>query len=319
MPNFKSATVVRKEQASDRAWSFHLKLDPEHFEAAEPGAHVDVEIVPGVIRQYSLVSEPVDGIYEIAVLNETDGRGGSRTLCSVVKEGDRLGISSPRNHFALETGAAHYVLIAGGIGITPLLYMADALSRSGASFEFHISAQTPESVPLRKRIEASPWAGYVNYYYSKTAPQSLLDLSALLGKIEPHAQVYACGPTRMLDAIAQLSQGWDPHRVRTERFVAVNLDTDPSLMGDFTVETARTGKRFAVDADTSLLDALASQDLFVDSSCREGVCATCVTRVLSGDLIHRDSCLYDDERAAGNVMAVCVSRAKPGSTLVLDL
>ncbi|HEV7436013.1 MAG TPA: PDR/VanB family oxidoreductase [Pseudorhizobium sp.] len=319
MSQFISALVADKRQVASKIWTFKLAVEPEAFIPARPGAHIDVHLPSGQVRQYSLCRVPEPNGYDIAVLREPDGRGGSLELCDRVSVGDRLQISGPRNNFALESGKRHYVLVAGGIGITPLLPMAETLSKAGASFEFHICAARPEAVPFRSEIDTAPWSARVIYHFAEADPSTRLIVPEMVKAIGTDAQLYVCGPGRMLDAVQEATQGWPAGRLRIERFAPIEIAIDPADEGSFSVQAHKSQKSFYVQADTTLLDALLAHDVYVDSSCHEGTCGTCVTKVLSGDLIHRDSCLYPEEQAAGNVMAVCVSRARPGTTLILDV
>jgi ferredoxin-NADP reductase len=313
------ARVVSKERVATEIWSFRFEVAADAFVAAEAGSHVDVELPSGLIRQYSLVHVPHGSIYQIAVLREEGGRGGSRELCDQVGVGDTLGISAPRNNFALESGKARYLLIAGGIGLTPLFAMAETLHERQADFELHICATSPAKVAFLSEIEVAPWVQRVHLHYSAGDPPSPLDIRALLCASHSDTQIYVCGPKRMLAAVDEATRGWPPGRVRTEHFAATATVAGDDENGCFEVLAARSGKRFTVEPGVSLLDALLANDIAVESSCREGTCGSCVTPVIAGELIHRDSCLYEDERVSGKTMAVCVSRAKPGTELVLDI
>lgn len=316
-----SATVTAKRAVAIDIFAFTLTVDAADYIAADAGAHIDVCLPNGLVRQYSLTraAPPGANAYEVAVLCQRDGRGGSLAMCDEVGEGASLLISGPRNHFALEPGHLHYALISGGIGITPILAMAWALHEQGASFEFELCARTPEHVAFKPEIGTAPWADRVNYHYDEVEPTSMLDLGSYLRGLEPTTQVYICGPAGMLEAATALTADWPSGRVRMERFVAREPVLDAGVSGSFTVELAKTGASYAIGPDQSILDVLVAHRIEVDHSCREGTCGTCVTRVEAGDLIHLDSCLYADEHEAGNCMAICVSRAKPGTILVLDL
>lgn len=313
------AKVVAKDRGGTDIWSFVFEVEESAFAPAGAGAHIDVKLPSGLIRQYSLVREPRDGVYEIGVLREEHGRGGSKELCDLVAVGDALEISGPRNNFPLEPGRARYLLIGGGIGLTPLLAMARSLHERGSPFDFHICAKTPETLPFRAEIERSAWAERVFVHYSVGSAAERLDLPALLGATAPDTQVYICGPKRMLATADEITRSWMPSRLRTERFTPADVIISAEDQGSFEVVAARSGKRFCVAHDVSLLAALKLNGIAIDSSCHEGTCGTCVTPVLSGELVHRDSCLYDDERESGKLMAVCVSRARPGTELVLDV
>jgi len=312
------AKVIAKEHAATGIWSFQLKVADEAFVPAEAGAHIEVELPSGLLRHYSLVHVPHDSSYQIAVLRDASGRGGSREFCDTVVVGDMLTISAPRNNFALEADKASYLLVAGGIGVTPLIAMAETLADRGCDFVFHLCAATPDRIAFLPEIQAAPWSDRVHFHYSGGGAPSPLDMATLIRMTSADTQIYVCGPKRMLDDLAEATRGSLPGRVRTERFAPADVIAADDDEG-FDVWTARSRKRLSVGSDVSLLQALKANGIAIDSSCEEGTCGTCVTSVLTGDIVHRDSCLYDDERASGKMMAVCVSRARPGTELVLDI
>lgn len=316
-----TARVAEKRIVAKDVFAFRLDVGPEAFIPAEAGAHIDVHLPGDRVRQYSL-TRPADDPrlgYEIAVLRESGGRGGSLALCDDIEIGDRLALSAPRNHFALDPHRAHYVLLGAGIGLTPILAMARALHAREASLEVHVCARTPDHVPFKDEIDAAPWSGAVHYHFSVAPGGGRLDLAGFLSALRWDAQIYACGPADFLDAIDVTTAGWPAGRVRQERFVAADIVLDAADTGAFTVELKRSGETFTVGPDETILAKLETKGIDVPVSCTEGVCGTCLTGVVSGDLVHLDSCLYPEEQEEGNLMAVCVSRAKPGSHVVLDL
>lgn len=316
-----TAEISSKAQVARNVFAFELSVPAEAFQPAEAGSHIDVHVSGGKVRQYSLVrpTEPGDDSYRIAVLREPDGRGGSLALCDGVEAGDQIDISLPRNHFRLDAGQTHYCLIGAGIGVTPILSMAHALYARGASFEIHLCARSPDHLAFHDEIRSAPWAGRVHYHFSEEAASGRLDLAAFLPGLDAGTQVYACGPERFLDELSNLTRGWPIGRVRQERFSAAPDETGESGTGNFDVAIKSTGQVFSVGSDESILEVLEANGFEIDVSCTEGVCGTCLTGVVEGEPVHRDSCLYEEEQAEGKIMAVCVSRAKPGSTLVLDL
>jgi ferredoxin-NADP reductase len=278
-----------------------------------PGAHVDLHLPGGYVRQYSLCGDPADGsAWRVAVLREPGGRGGSAAAHDLLAEGDELTASAPRNHFELDD-ADSYLFIAGGIGITPILSMVAEAERRGRRWELAYGGRSRASMAFLDELAA---------YGDKVTvrPQDrfgLLDLDALLG--EPHAgtAVYCCGPPPLLAAVAERCQAWPAGALRVERFAADEGVT--SHEGEtFEVELASCGRVIGVPAGQSVLTALRGAGFEVLSSCEEGTCGTCETPVLAGVPDHRDAVLTPAERAAGDIMMVCVSRSKT-PRLVLDL
>lgn len=290
--------------------------DGERLPDWAPGAHVDL-LLPGGTRQYSLCGDRWDAhTYRVGVLREPAGRGGSAHVHDGLAEGDLLAVGGPRNHFGL-VPAARYLFLAGGIGITPLLPMVRQAALLGADWRLLYGGRSratmgflDELAEHGDRVEVVPQDEH-----------GLLDLDAALARLgdveATDARVYACGPPALLDAVESRCAGWAPGRLRTERFVAAEQGA-PVRDTAFEVELARAGRTVTVDPRTSVLDAVAGAGVAVLSSCRSGTCGTCETTVLGGRPDHRDSLLDDAERAAGDVMFVCVSRSCD-DRLVLDL
>ncbi|VWB19383.1 ferredoxin [Burkholderia aenigmatica] len=286
--------------------------------AAEPGAHVEVRLPDGIVRHYSIVERVADGsTYRIAVLREPRSRGGSAYLVERLAPGDALDVSTPRNHFALDEHASEYMLIAGGIGITPILPMARRLDALGKSFTLLYLARSRERMALRDAIECGPLRENTRLHCSEQHGEA--DLRTLLGVPRAGAQVYVCGPGRLIDGVLDAARDWPAGAVRFERFGAAAVPREPEAGAQaFEVELARTGRRFAVPAGRSILDVLRDERIAVDSVCGEGVCGTCAVTLLDGEAEHRDCLQTDAERRANNLIYICVSRAK-SSRLVLDL
>ena len=282
----------------------------------EAGAHIDVHIATGIVRQYSLCSDPADPTrYRIAVLREAASRGGSATIHDAFHPGRRVRITPPRNRFAIEPGASSHVLIAGGIGVTPLLAMAHALHRQGADFMLHYCAHDRATAPFLEELEQAPFANRVVPHLSGLGAEGRFDAEATLAAAGA-AHAYVCGPARLQDAVlaAAAALGWEQGRVHKELFTA-----DVDRTGEaFTVVAARSGVTVEVPTGRSVAQMLAEKGVVIPISCEQGVCGTCVTKVISGDVDHRDLVLTAAEKAASLRMAVCCSRAAAGSTVVLD-
>jgi vanillate O-demethylase ferredoxin subunit len=284
------------------------------------GAHVDVEIAPGLVRQYSLCNDPKRrDHYQIAVLREPASRGGSVGLIDQAEVGRILKVSEPRNHFALEPSARRTVLIAGGIGVTPILCMAERLAHTGEPFELHYAARSPERAAFLDRIRTSAFADRTRLYFSEGPEAARLDLDAVLAAPVPGAHLYVCGPARLIEAALATAKarGWPSSRLHREFFAPPEGEGHGPAEA-FEVEIASSGQVFAIPADRTVTQVLAEHGIEVATSCEQGVCGTCITRVLEGVPEHRDFYLTAEEQAAGDQMTLCCSRART-RRLVLDL
>ncbi|MGY1604870.1 PDR/VanB family oxidoreductase [Geodermatophilus sp. SYSU D00815] len=279
-----------------------------------PGAHVDLRLPGGLVRQYSLCGDPADrSVWRIAVLREQDGRGGSAHVHDEVLEGDPVQVRGPRNHFEL-VPAERYLFVAGGIGITPILPMITAAERAGAGWELHYGGRSRRSMAFLEALEEATGNTVVLHPQDEVG---LIDLDRVLGEPRPGTLVYCCGPEPLLTAVEQRCAGWPAGSLHVERFAPKDVG-EPVLTGAFEVELARSGKTLTVPPDRSVLEVVEDAGVFVLSSCQEGTCGTCETPVLDGEVDHRDSLLTPDEQAANDTMFVCVSRAACPK-LVLDL
>lgn len=277
----------------------------------QPGAHIDLHLTGGLTRQYSLCGDPHDRFaYSIAVLLEQSGRGGSTYIHSSVLPPQQLSIGAPRNLFPLEP-AAGYTLIAGGIGITPILAMARELDRENADWRLCFGGRTRSSMAFVDDLEA--FGDQVEFWPQNE--RGLLPLERLLDETSPDQLIYCCGPTPLLDAVQTLSEERGLDNVRFERFGATQLPSSALL--PFEVELA-SGERLHVPADRSILDILEERGLDVPSSCRQGTCGSCEVAIVSGEADHRDSIFTEAEKAANFSLFVCCSRAR-SPRLVLDL
>jgi vanillate O-demethylase ferredoxin subunit len=234
-----------------------------------------------------------------------------------VNEGDVITISTPRNHFALHP-AERTLLLAGGIGVTPLLCMADRLARTGAQFALHYCTRSAERTAFVEEIGASGMAPHVHFHFDAGAPEQKLKLPAVLAQPGPDARLYVCGPAGFIDYVVNTAKGlgWPQDRIHLEYFGAPVQDTS----GDegFEVRIASTGKTYAIAPDVSVVEALRKEGIDILTSCEQGVCGTCITRVLEGEVDHRDMYLTDEEKAANEQFMPCCSRAR-SKLLVLDL
>lgn len=284
----------------------------ELWPAWKPGAHVDVVLPNGMVRQYSLCGGLRDrSTLRLGVLREANGRGGSAWIHDELKVGDRLDVRGPRNHFEL---ADHdrYIFIAGGIGITPILAMLQHVQDAGKSWAMHYGGRTRASMAFLEELEAL--GGDVHVYPDDEV--GLLPLPEILGEPCPTTGVYACGPGPMLDAVDRYRSDWPPHAIHMERFVPKPI----AHTNDQPIEVHLARERLTIDVppDESILQAVTRAGVRVISSCTEGTCGTCETTVLEGMPDHRDSVLDEEEKANADCMMICVSRAL-SRRLVLDL
>jgi ferredoxin-NADP reductase len=281
------------------------------------GAHIDLAATGDLIRQYSLCNAPGERHrYLVAIALDPASRGGSRHFHEWVEEGDVLAISAPRCHFHLVEDAAYSVLIAGGIGVTPIWSMAQRLIALGKPFEFHFGARSASTAPLLEEIATGLGAaGIALHRVFADEDDSGLDLAGIVSRAPADAHFYACGPGGMLDAYLAAAQGRGEGRVHYERFAGTN---DAATDGGFEVELARTGGCYTIGAGQTILEALKLHGINVPHSCAEGICGACEARVISGIPDHRDDVLSDAEKASNASMMVCCSGAK-SSKLVLDL
>lgn len=303
--------------------SYELRPPPGSEGAELPpftaGAHVDVHLRDGMVRSYSLLNDDAErGRYVIAVNKDPNGRGGSRYMHEALKAGDSLAISAPRNNFALDEEGRHSIMIAGGIGITPLWSMVQKLERLERSWELHYSARTRQHAALLDRLEQlRPDARrrvHVNFDHEPGA--RMLDLAAIVSASAPDAHFYCCGPTGMLKAFEEATASRDARFVHLEHFGGAAAAA--SAQGGFTVHLARAGRDVAVPAGSSILDALLAAGVDVAHSCMEGVCGSCEVAVLEGVPEHRDLVLTRVEKEKNRSIMVCCSGCK-GERLVLDL
>jgi ferredoxin-NADP reductase len=285
----------------------------------QAGAHIDLLLRPGLVRQYSLCGDPAEAwTWRIAVLRDTSGRGGSRYVHDSLPEGCAVRARGPRNHFALEP-AGRYLFIAGGIGITPILPMLAAAEAAGTPWTLTYGGRTRASMAFRDELRSRYGDRVV------LQPQDelgLLDLDELLGEPSAGTLVYCCGPEPLLAAVESRCARWPEGALHVERFAPRPAELEPAgpaaAAEAFEVELARSGMLIRVSAETSILRAVEAAGVQVLSSCTEGICGTCETAVLGGVPDHRDSLLTPAERAAGDTMMICVSRSAT-PRLVLDL
>jgi len=313
--------VAAKRRMADDIAGFVLEaVDGEALPPFEAGAHIDVHLPGGPVRQYSLHELPsVRGRYHIGVLRDPQSRGGSVQLLDHVVEGDTLAISVPRNHFPLHgERAGHSILLAGGIGITPILCMAKQLAHEGRDFALHYCGRSRGRMALVDELLASEFASGVHVHVDDGPPDQQLDARAAIGAAAADKHLYVCGPTGFMDHVLDTARslGWADENLHREYFAAAPIDH--SSDGPFELQLERSGKVIEVSAVQSAAQALLEAGIGISLSCEQGVCGTCLTKVLQGTPDHRDLYLTDDEHARNDCFMPCCSRAQT-RRLVLDL
>jgi ferredoxin-NADP reductase len=310
--------VRRRSDAADGVVLLEL-ADPQDRDLPDwdPGAHVDLIMGEGLTRQYSLCGDSGDPwVWRVGVLLDPSSRGGSNYVHENLHEGASVTVRGPRNNFPL-VDSPRYRFIAGGIGITPILAMIEAAQRAGSEWTLLYGGRTRASMAFATEL-AERYPDRVTVW-----PQDengLLDLASLLGSPEEDTLVYCCGPEALLSAVEGHCTDWHTGALHIERFAArtPTSDEDSQALEQFEVVCRRSGTSFEVKSGESILEVLESAEIPVMASCYEGVCGTCEARVLEGVPEHRDSVLTESERAANEVMLICVSRSL-SQKLVLDL
>ncbi|MDO6475160.1 PDR/VanB family oxidoreductase [Alteromonas sp. 1_MG-2023] len=310
------ATVVSKILLNDSVCE--LKLVAENglrLPEWQAGAHIDVQLPGDFTRQYSLCGQPQDNHYTIAVLKDKQSRGGSVSVHETVQKGDTLIISEPRNHFALDNSDAPSYLFAAGIGITPVVTMAEACQKAGRPFRVFYAVADDKRAVYADRLGP---ASCVHVISKAAFAGKRVDLNSCFYGAPDSAQVYVCGPGAFIQDVlsAAKNAGLSPSQLHREFFTAA--ETDTSSDEAFEIELKSSGDIFTVNKDSTILSVLEENDVFVPVSCEEGVCGTCVTGLLDGEADHRDVFLTDEEKQQMRLITPCCSRARSGR-LVLDL
>lgn len=310
--------VEKKVVEADGIVSLELRaIGDTVLPAFAAGAHIDIHLPNGLVRQYSLCNAPAEsGRYVVAVLREPKSRGGSAAVHDSVQAGDVLQISTPKNHFHLRP-AQRSILIAGGIGVTPLLAMAEALQLTDSTFELHYCARSESRAAFRESLRGRPYAQNVRFYFDDRS--EVIKMEDVLGAPARDDHLYVCGPAGFIEFVTGAAGrlGWASDNVHFEFFAAPKdaiVDTGTA----FDVEIASTGARLEVPVGRSVAEVLYEHGFEIPLSCEQGVCGTCVTRVMEGTPDHRDLFLTDEERAQNDRFMPCCSRSI-SQVLVLDL
>jgi ferredoxin-NADP reductase len=310
-------TVIRSEQVAEGIVGLEIESNSDApLPPWSAGSHINVHIREGLIRQYSLTGQVDRGPYRIAVQLEPESRGGSAAVHSKLRAGSRITFSPPRNNFVLDEAANNFVLFSGGIGFTPIMAMAWRLHELGHSFVWHLSTRSRARLAWADQLEALPFRDQIVLHFDDGPREQLLNASHVLSSLSPHAQIYICGPRGYMQYIKEAAEqaGFPPSQLRQEHFGAeIDIIGDP-----FTVIAAHSGHRIKVAANESILAAVRRAGIHVETGCQNGVCGSCLTRVLQGRPDHRDMVLTAAEKAENTRIAVCCSRSQ-SAELVLDL
>lgn len=305
-------------------------VDPDGAPLPEftAGSHIDLHFRDGRIRQYSLCNDPRERHrYVFAVQREEGGRGGSIAIFEKVHVGRFLTISEPRNNFPLDESADHHMLLAGGIGVTPMMAMVHRLQATGAPFTMHYCTRTAERTAFRPELDSLVGEGRVMLHHDQGDPRKGLDVAALLAEPREGCHIYCCGPTGFMRAVKDAAGGWPRGTVHFEYFTTDQSTATPIEAGGpgqaddaigvgFQIKLASTGAVYDVPNDKSMVTVLRENGVDVDTSCEAGLCGTCKTRYLDGEPVHNDYILDDDEQE--EYVMICSARSK-SPLLVLDI
>lgn len=312
--------VIRKELLTPDIARFELvDRGGKQLPPFSAGSHIDVHLPNGMVRQYSLCNSPMETHrYVLGVLRNTSSRGGSIAFHDQVREGDSLTVGQPRNHFPLMASARKSLLLAGGIGITPILAMAVSLATNGDDFELHYCGRTATRMAFRDQLDSAEFAANVRYYVDDGLPEQRMNLSKVLSLPSPDTHIYVCGPQGFIEVVksSAQAQGWPSENVHYEYFGAATLAGAADRA--FSLQLKSNGKVVSVAPGQTAIAALASVGVSVPTSCEQGVCGTCLIKVLDGEPDHRDHYLTPAEQKENRQFLPCVSRAK-SDVLKVDL
>lgn len=310
-----TARLIAKTDLTADIADFRFAAIEGRFTGMDPGAHIDVILPGGLIRQYSLWDwDPQGSWLSVAVKREEQGRGGSMAM-HALSEGAEIGIGGPRNHFALQSQDNHITLIGGGIGATPIVAMARHLARQGADLRVIYLTRSRADAAMHDAFAALDLGARYHLHCDDT--DGRFDLTALMTSMPVDGDIYCCGPEPMLNAVLEAGVHLRGGSIHFERFAAAaTLDAAPKE--GFDIQIASTGQRLPVAAEDSILDVLRGAGFPVEFGCSEGLCGACMVDVLDGEIDHRDGVLSPEEQESNAYMCICVSRAK-SPVLTLDL
>jgi ferredoxin-NADP reductase len=305
-------TAIRYAARDTHLFEF-TPLDRKPLPAYEPGAHIDLHLPNGLVRQYSLIlPEPDPTSYTVGIKRDPASRGGSRYIHDELRVGKSLKISAPRNNFPLVESASQVVLFAGGIGITPIWCMVQRLQTLGRSWKLYYACRSRSDMAFLHALEAMAPA---QFHFDEESGGKFLDVGAIIAATPKDAHLYCCGPTPMLKAFETATADWPREQVHIEYFTPKQ---EAAKTGGFVVELARSGKEFIIPEGKSILQVLLDAGVDVDYSCELGICGACEQRVISGEPEHRDAILTEEEQASNTKVMICCAGCK-SERLVLDL
>jgi len=287
--------------------------DGKPLPAYQPGAHIDVHLPNGIVRQYSLLEpEPQPHRYMIGVKRDPASRGGSRYIHEELRVGKTLKISAPRNNFPLVEDASHVILFAGGIGMTPIWCMVQRLEKLGRSWKLYYACRSRSDMAFLHALESMTPS---EFHFDDEAEGKFLDVPSIIAAAPRDAHLYCCGPTPMLKAFEAATANWPRDHIHVEYFTPKQ---EPAKTGGFVVELARSGREFVIPEGKTILQVLLDAGVDVDYSCELGICGACEQRVISGIPEHRDAILTEEEQASNTKVMICCAGCK-SERLVLDL
>jgi tetrachlorobenzoquinone reductase len=305
-------TAIRYAARDTNLYEFR-RPDGAPLPGYEPGAHVDLHLPNGLIRNYSMIAaQPEPGTYTFGIKRDPASRGGSRCVHDELHVGRTVKISAPRNNFPLKEDAAHTILLAGGIGITPIWCMVQRLAELGRAWQLHYSCRSRADMTFLQELDKLAGA---HLHFDDESGGQFLDIAGIVGAAPADAHLYCCGPTPMLNAFEAATANWPRAQVHVEYFTAKEA---PARKGGFTVELARSGQEFFIPEGHTILEVLLDEGIDVDYSCELGICGACEQRVMSGIPEHRDSILTEEEQAENKRVMICCAGCK-SERLVLDL
>jgi ferredoxin-NADP reductase len=289
-----------------------VRLDGQPLPPYEPGAHIDLHLANGLVRQYSLINPEQTERYTLGIKRDPASRGGSRHIHDELRVGRTLKISPPRNNFPLKEDAPHIILLAGGIGITPIWCMVQRLAKLGRSWQLYYACRSRADMAFLNSLEQLAGS---QFHFDDESGGRFLDIAAIVAQAPKDAHLYCCGPTPMLAAFEAATAGWPREQVHVEYFTPKQ---EPDKKGGFVVELARSGREFEIPAGKSILEVLLDAGIDCDYSCELGICGACEQRVISGVPEHRDAILTEEEQASNTKVMICCAGCK-SERLVLDL
>jgi tetrachlorobenzoquinone reductase len=312
------ARLVKIEDvARDTKTYTFQRVDGGKLPPYKPGAHIDLHLPNGLMRQFSLVVPVSDpDSYTVGVKRDENSRGGSRYIIEQMKVGDQIKISAPRNNFPLVEDADHVVLLAGGIGVTPIWCMAQQLEAQGSSWKIHYACRSQADMAFMNDLKKLD-PNKVHLHFDDEAGGKVMDLAAAIAEAPANAHFYCCGPNPMLKAFEAAATSRPKANVHIEYFTAKE-ETSANELGGFWVELSRSGEKYFIPPGKKVLEVLFDAGVDVDYSCELGICGACETRVISGTPIHHDSVMSEEEQASGEKVMICCCGCAT-ERLVLDM